>query len=544
MNADGFMRVGEIVLVDMPWSDSPGGRQGLVVVISCHSHNPSAIQVAMISNGDDDVTPGEYCLAFGRDDLESETPQISGLIHVDRVIHIPDFSLIKTRAAVLKRQKIDLILRMWIKFVTDTHYQSVHLPVNQSGFEPGKTPVQYAGRVYDAREMQALVDSSLDFWLTAGKAADKFESEFSKLCGVKHSSLVNSGSSANLVAMSALTSPKLKDRRLNPGDEVVTVAAGFPTTVNPIFQNGLIPVFVDIEIPSYNIDVNQLAPALSSKTKAVMLAHTLGNPFNLHYVTEFCNRHNLWLIEDCCDALGSNYDGKPVGTYGDLATYSFYPAHHITMGEGGCVTTNSSALDHLVKSFRDWGRDCICLPGQDNRCGKRFSYQFGQLPYGYDHKFVYSHIGYNLKVTDMQAAVGLAQLDKLESFIHARKLNFKSLKSRLCHLEEYFIFPEATRGADPSWFGFPVCIRETAPFSRTDLICELDSKKIATRLLFGGNLTKQPAYENKKYRVVGDLKNTDIVMTNVFWIGVFPGLRPDMIDHMVNTIDKFCKRQH
>ena len=403
-------------------------------------------------------------------------------------------------------------------------------------FVPGSTPVPVAGRVFDENELETLTEAALDFWLTAGRFADQFEREFARFMGVRAAVLVNSGSSANLVALSALTSPKLQERRLLPGDEIITVAAGFPTTVNPILQCGLVPVFVDIQVPTYNVEPGELEAALSPRTRGIMLAHTLGNPFDLDAVLAFAQRHSLWLIEDCCDAVGASYGERNVGTFGDLATTSFYPAHHITMGEGGCVLTEKPLLQTLVESFRDWGRDCWCDPGKANTCGKRFENQLGDLPYGYDHKYTYSHIGYNLKLTDLQAAVGVAQLKKLPSFIEARKRNFQTLKSGLLDLESYFVFPQATPKSDPSWFGFPLLVRSDAPFTRSELVRFLEERKIATRLLFGGNLVRQPAYKNAHYRAVGRLPNSDLVMNQLLWIGVYPGLSRPMLDYMVETI--------
>ncbi len=353
--------------------------------------------------------------------------------------------------------------------------------------------------------------------------------------------MVNSGSSANLVALSCLTSPSLGERHLKKGDEVITVAAGFPTTVNPIIQNGLVPVFVDVTIPTYDVDVTQLEEALSKRTRVVMLAHTLGNPFNLAAVSEFAHKHHLWLVEDCCDALGATYNGRPVGTFGDLATVSFYPAHHITTGEGGCVLTQSPRLKKLADFFRDWGRDCWCDPGKDNTCGKRFEWQLGGLPCGYDHKYTYSHIGYNLKATDMQAAVGLAQLSKLPGFIEARRRNFRTLQSGLADLQEFLILPEATHGANPSWFGFPIAVRPEAPFTRDELVHYLEEHKIGTRLLFAGNLLRQPAYKDIAHRTIGDLPNSDFVMDRVFWIGVYPGLNEQMMNYVVDTFHQFAR---
>jgi len=410
-----------------------------------------------------------------------------------------------------------------------------------SEFAPGRTSLPCAGRVFDDEELVHLVDAALDFWLTTGRYAARFEREFAARCGARHALLVNSGSSANLVALSCLTSPKLGDRRLRPGDEVITVAAGFPTTVNPIIQNQLVPVFVDVHMPTYNIDTTQLEPALSDRTRAVMIAHTLGNPFDLGAVTAFARRHHLWLIEDCCDAVGATYRGQNVGTFGDLATVSFYPAHHLTMGEGGCVLTDRPRLKVLAESFRDWGRDCWCGPGMDNTCGKRFDWQLGDLPHGYDHKYIYSHIGYNLKLTDMQAAVGVAQLAKLDGFIAARRDYFARLRAGLAPLEEFFVLPEPTPGSDPSWFGFPLAVRPDAPFSRRDLVDFLNARKIATRQVFAGNLLRQPAYANIPHRVIGNLPQSDFVMNQAFWVGVYPGLSAALIDYMIESFHDYCR---
>jgi len=407
-------------------------------------------------------------------------------------------------------------------------------------FIPGESPVPVAGRVFDAGDVRSLVDSSLDFWLTTGRFAAQFEREFARWFGIRTATLVNSGSSADLLAVTSLTSPKLGDRRLRPGDEVITVAAGFPTTVNPIIQNGLVPVFVDEQIPTYNIDVTMLDAALSERTRAVVIAHTLGNPFDLAAVTDFVRKHDLWLVEDCCDAVGATYKGQKVGTFGDMATVSFYPAHHITMGEGGCVLAEKPLLKTIVESFRDWGRDCWCEPGKENTCGKRFNWQLGQLPCGYDHKYTYSHIGYNLKMTDMQAAVGVSQLKKLPGFIETRRRNFQLLYEGLRDLEEFFILPEATPHSEPSWFGFPLAVRHDAPFTRNQAIAFLDQRKIATRLLFAGNLLRQPAYQDIKHRVVGSLQNTDFIMNQVFWVGVFPGINREMIHYMLETFHKLA----
>jgi len=407
-------------------------------------------------------------------------------------------------------------------------------------FVPGVSTVPVSGKVIDAADIGAVVESALDGWFTTGRWAKDFERKLARFVGVRSASLVNSGSSANLVALSALTSPKLGERQLKPGDEVITVAAGFPTTVNPIFQNRLVPVFLDVTLPTYEIDVTQLEAAYSPRTRAVMIAHTLGNVFNLDAITAFCKKYNLWLIEDCCDALGSTYKGQKVGTFGDIATVSFYPAHHITMGEGGAVLTDKPALQVLIDSFRDWGRDCWCEPGVDNTCGKRFDWQLGTLPCGYDHKYTYSHVGYNLKATDMQAALGVSQIAKLPHFIERRKENFAYLKAALAPLSEFLQLPVAGEHADPSWFGFPIGIKPGAPFTRDQLTAALEAQKIGTRLLFAGNLLRQPAYEGWEYRVAGPMPNTDYVMNHVFWIGVFPGLTPPMLDHIVQTMTTFA----
>lgn len=416
-------------------------------------------------------------------------------------------------------------------------YHSAAFPARD--FLPGSSAVPVSGKVFDAEDLQYLVDASLDFWLTTGRFAAQFETEFAKLFNVRKAMLVNSGSSANLVALAALTSQRLGARRLKPGDEMITCATGFPTTLNPAVQYGLVPVFVDVEIPTYNIDVTLLEAALSAKTKLIVLAHTLGNPFDLGTVVAFAKRHNLWLIEDCCDAVGARYDGKPVGSFGDFATTSFYPAHHITMGEGGAVLTNRPILKTLAESFRDWGRDCYCEPGKDNTCGKRFEWQLGDLPEGYDHKYTYSHIGYNLKVTDMQAAVGLSQLKKLSGFIEARKANYRVLYDGLKDLEEFIILPEPTPNSDPSWFGFTISVRETAPFTRDELVQKLEASKIATRLLFAGNLIRQPAYRDIEKRVVGDLARADFVMNSSLWIGLYPGIDAARRSYMLDVLHEF-----
>ncbi len=420
---------------------------------------------------------------------------------------------------------------------------------NKSEFKPGDR-ISYASRVFDEKEMQALTDAMLDFWLTTGRFVDEFEKNFAKWIGVKYAHLVNSGSSANLLAFMTLTAPELGDRRIERGDEVITVACGFPTTVAPIIQYGAVPVFVDVTVPQYNIDVDRLEEAYSEKTKAVMIAHTLGNPFDIKTVKNFCDKHNLWLVEDNCDALGSRYtiDGETryTGTWGDIGTSSFYPPHHMTMGEGGAVYTNDPLLNKLILSYRDWGRDCICPSGRDGVCGHRFDKQMGELPFGYDHKYTYSRFGYNLKVTDMQAAVGVEQLKKFPSFVEKRKQNWERLHKGLEHLTDRLILPEAAPGSDPSWFGFMISVKPESGLGRNDITKALEAKNIQTRLLFSGNLIRHPAFDSirntDKYRVVGGLENTDFVMNNSFWIGVYPGMKTEMTDYMIDSItEAVCK---
>lgn len=439
-------------------------------------------------------------------------------------------------------------LKKQILELTKEYYKETH--GQKKEFVPSETFVNYGGRYFNDAEIVNLVDSSLDFWLTAGPWAQKFEKEFAKWLGVRYCSLTNSGSSANLLAFSALTSPQLGDRQIKRGDEVITVACGFPTTVTPCIQYGAVPVFVDVTVPEYNIDVTKLEEALSPKTKAVMLAHSLGNPFDLKAVKEFCDRHNLWLVEDNCDALGSTYEIageiRKTGTIGDLGTSSFYPPHHMTMGEGGAVYTNNPLLHKLVNSFRDWGRDCWCMGGVDNTCGCRFTKQFGQLPVGYDHKYVYSHFGYNLKVTDMQAAIGCAQLEKLDDIVERRRHNFKVLREGLDGTP-WLILPEPQRHSNPSWFGFLISVEPDAPFTRNDLSKYLEAHRIQTRNLFAGNLLKHPAFDQMResgsgYRVVGDLSGTDFIMNNTLWIGVYPGMTDEMLKYMVDIIKKFVSR--
>ena len=417
--------------------------------------------------------------------------------------------------------------------------QYANLALAPQPFQPGQSAVPVSGKVIGAPELELMVEASLDGWLTAGRFNDAFEQRLAKYLGVKHLMTVNSGSSANLVAFSTLTSPKLGDRAIRPGDEVIGVAAGFPTTVNPIIQCGAVPVFVDVELGTYNIAAALIEAAITPRTRAIMLAHTLGNPFNLDVITALCRKHGLWLVEDCCDALGATYGGQRVGSFGDIGTLSFYPAHHITMGEGGAVFTNNTELKKIAESMRDWGRDCYCGPGKDNTCGKRFCQQLGSLPLGYDHKYTYSHLGYNLKITDMQAACALAQLDRLDDFVAARQANFRHLHARLQRCADFLLLPEATPRSEPSWFGFPLTLKPEAGVQRVDLLNYLDQHRIGTRLLFAGNLVRQPYMQGRHYRISGELTQTDVVMHNTFWLGVYPGLGTDQLDFMVDRLEEF-----
>ncbi|OCH18576.1 lipopolysaccharide biosynthesis protein RfbH [Aliivibrio logei] len=423
--------------------------------------------------------------------------------------------------------------------IADLVDQYAELEYAPKEFVAGETVVPPSGKVLGANELKMMVEASLDGWLTTGRFNDAFEKRLGEYLGVPYVLTTTSGSSANLLALTALTSPKLGERQLKPGDEVITVAAGFPTTVNPTIQNGLIPVFVDVDIPTYQIKSEMIEAAVTEKTKAIMVAHTLGNVFDLSEARRVADKYNLWLIEDCCDALGSTYNDQMVGTFGDISTVSFYPAHHITMGEGGAVFTKNKELRKLVESFRDWGRDCYCPPGCDNTCGKRFDQQLGSLPDGYDHKYTYSHLGYNLKITDMQAACGLAQMDRVEDLVQARKDNYAHLKEGLASCEEFIILPEATENSNPSWFGFPITIKEDSGIKRVELLKFMDQFKIGTRLLFAGNLTRQPYFKDVEYRVVGELTNTDLIMNNTFWIGVYPGLTKDHLDFVIEKFEEF-----
>jgi CDP-6-deoxy-D-xylo-4-hexulose-3-dehydrase len=447
-------------------------------------------------------------------------------------------NLMPLDATAHKAKRSPSDIRSDIMRLVEQYCEAVH---HQPPFKPGTSSVPVSGRVFDSSDVKSLIDSGLDFWLTTGRFNEQFEKNLAARVGARYSLTVNSGSSANLVAFSALTSPLLRDRQISPGSEVITAATGFPTTVNPSMLWGMVPVFVDVDIPTYNILPETVEAAITPKTKAIMVAHTLGNPFDADRIAAIAKKNGLFLIEDCCDALGTTVNGRHVGTFGDIGTLSFYPAHQITMGEGGAVFTSNPMLRRAMETLRDWGRDCYCEPGKDNTCNRRFDWQLGDLPYGYDHKYIYSHMGFNLKITDMQAAVGVAQLEHLDGFVHARRRNFDRLKEGLRDLDEYFILPEATPNSEPSWFGFVITLRDGLPFRRDDLVRRLNDKKIGTRLLFGGNLIRQPYMKDRNYRVHGDLLNSDRIMNQTFWIGVYPGLGAEQINYVLETIREFCK---
>jgi CDP-6-deoxy-D-xylo-4-hexulose-3-dehydrase len=550
-------RIGEIVFLNFPFTDLKGSKIRPALIIGESEISEGDYIVAYITTEVDRYSWSEFAVPFSEKDLSKGVLKYKSVIRVDKTILVHKDQFLREKVAFLTKEKLDEVLRTWIKFQIVNYYKTFHK--KEINFTPGKTRINYAGRVYDEKEIINLVDSALDFWLTAGRFDKEFCKKFSQYLGIKHVLTCNSGSSANLLAISALTSYKLGDLRLKPGDEVITVAAGFPTTVAPIIQNNLVPVFVDIELGTYNINPELIEEAISPKTKAIFLAHTLGIPFDLDKVLEIAEKYNLWVIEDNCDALGAEYTLKReyklindkvvsgrhfTGTFGHIGTSSFYPAHHITMGEGGAVYTDDTKFYRILLSFRDWGRDCWCEPGKDNTCGKRFSWKLGNLPEGYDHKYTYSHLGYNLKITDMQAAVGLAQLEKLINFVEIRRKNWQRLYEGLKELEEYFILPCYPENAIPSPFGFVLTIKNKAPFTRKDIIAYLEEKGIQTRMIFAGNILRQPAMvEGRyKYRVVGELKNTDKVMMNSFWLGVYPGLSEKMLDYVVETIKNFVKK--
>lgn len=492
---------------------------------------PNGIQVLLIS--DESLTNENYQI-----EVRSDYIRRNELIDIRNKMSIVINDILEVLGEV-RKVDFEKIIRLDILSKVDVFYNLFHK--NDDPFDPDRSSLSYGGRVYDEREMKSLVDASLDFWLTAGRYNKRFEKEFASFLGVKYALLTNSGSSANLLAFSALTSPKLGERKISPGDEVITVAAGFPTTVAPIIQNGAIPVFIDVDLGTYNILAERIEAAITPKTKAIMIAHTMGNPFDLNTVLSVAEKHQLWVIEDNCDALGAEYNGKLTGTHGHIGTSSFYPPHHMTMGEGGAVYTNDVQLKLILESFRDWGRDCWCPSGCDDTCKKRFGWQLGSLPLGYDHKYTYSHIGYNLRVTEMQAAIGVEQLQKVPSFVEARIKNFKRLLDGLLDLNDYFILPKATLNSNPSWFGFILTIRDSVKFSRNSIVTFLEQNRIQTRMLFAGNLIRQPAFANVNYRVVGDLTNTDKILHDTFLIGVYPGLTDIQIDYMISKIHEFVR---
>jgi CDP-6-deoxy-D-xylo-4-hexulose-3-dehydrase len=530
--------VGDIFVYLVPFTDKAMEKPRPVLVVS----GPNSKGDIMVLAGSSKIhhwnEPGQ--MVIQQDDLRDGRLDDATVFPCSKQLIVSP-KLFVAKIGSIEPEKIENILRMIAAHQTETFYKTVHKPIQHKEFIQGQDHISYAGRVYDEKEMISLVDSALDFWLTAGRYAKQFEEELANFLGLKYCLLTNSGSSANLLAISALTSPKLGERRLKPEDEVITTACGFPTTVSPIIQNNLIPVFIDVDLGTYNIQVDIIEEAVTEKTKAIFIPHTLGNPAELDKIVEIVKKHDLWFIEDNCDAIGSKYKGKYTGTFGHISTCSFYPAHHITMGEGGAVLTNDLLLKKIIASFRDWGRDCYCEPGHDNTCGKRFGWQLGKLPFGYDHKYIYSHIGYNLKITDMQAAIGVEQLKKLPGFIEQRKENFTSLYKFFKQYEKYFVLPKTEKNSEPCWFGFPLLVKEETSFDRNEIVRYLEENKIATRMLFGGNLTKQPAYKNTKYRISGNLKNTDLVMNNLFWIGVYPGITEEKMDYIIMVMNKFLK---
>ncbi len=528
------VNIGEIYIYDIPFTDSDQHKPRPVVVIAPPNSKGDILIIAGSSKIDN--WSKEKVFQVKPQDLEE-----GGLLNDNTVFPIskqllatPKF--LKKKLGQLKKTKIDQLQRLIITGHTQTYHDQ---RFSEKIFIPGKSRVNYAGRVFDEKEIINAVDASLDFWLTEGRFSEEFSEKIAEFLGVEHVLLTNSGSSANLLAFSALTSEKLGDKRLKSGDEVISVAAGFPATVTPIIQHGLIPVFVDVEIPTYNIDIEMMRKAITPKTRCIFIAHTLGNPFNIDAVMQLAKEHDLWVIEDNCDAFGSVYKGKKTGSFAHLSTISFYPAHHITTGEGGAICTNDPRLAQLVRAFRDWGRDCYCAGGENNTCGKRFSQQFGNLPFGFDHKYVYSEIGFNLKMTDIQAAIGAAQIDKLPHFCERRKANFHEWIRIFTKYPDFFILPEATEGADPAWFAFIVTLKESAPFKRDELTAYLNAKLIETRNLFAGNITKQPGFMTKNYRIADHLNNTDYLMNNTFFLGTYPGLTEAMFSYVEGVLDAF-----
>lgn len=528
-------KIGEIILIDFPYSNLKGSKYRPAIIIG-ETDIQNDIIVAFVTSETENYVWSEYAVKFNQTHLQTGTIKQESIIRCDKIITISPQRISFRKVATLKKTIIAEVLRKLTRISINGMMDIIH---EKQEFIPGQSRVNYAGRVFDEKEMINAVDASLDFWLTEGRFSEEFAEKISDFLGIEHVLLTNSGSSANLLAFAALTSEKLGEKRLKPGDEVISVAAGFPATVTPIIQYGLIPVFVDVTIPTYNIDVQMMRKAISSKTRCIFIAHTLGNPFYIDAIMELAKKFDLWVIEDNCDAFGSEYNGQKTGTFGHLSTISFYPAHHITTGEGGAICTNDPMLAQLVRAFRDWGRDCYCAGGENNTCGKRFSQSFGQLPFGYDHKYVYSEIGYNLKMTDIQAAIGAAQMDKLEHFCERRKENFKAWYSIFEKYPNTFSLPKATEGADPSWFAFIVTINENAGFTRDEFTRHLNDNLIETRNLFAGNMTKQPAFVGKNWRVADHLNKTDTIMNDTFFLGTYPGLKPEMFEYAARVIDEF-----
>jgi CDP-6-deoxy-D-xylo-4-hexulose-3-dehydrase len=538
-------KIGEVYIYQVPFVDNPKKSKPRPVLIISDENSQGDILV-LAGTSKEVNWNSEKCLTFVPNDMNDCLLSDETVFPLSKQVLI-SVELLKTKVGILKNTPLKSVLKSLSLMQTTNYYNAIHKPNQIQEFQAGKTRINYAGRVFDEQEMINLVDSALDFWLTYGSYSKQFEKKLAEYLGVRWTFLVNSGSSANLLAFYTLTSPLLKERQVKRGDEVITVAAGFPTTVAPIVQYGAVPVFIDMELTHFNLDVNELEKALTPKTKAVMIAHTLGNPFNLRAVKEFCDKHNLWLIEDNCDALGSTYEGKPTGTWGDIGTSSFYPPHHMTMGEGGATYTDNPLLKKIMLSMRDWGRDCWCESGIDNTCGCRFSQSFGTLPKGYDHKYVYSHFGFNLKVSDMQAAIGVAQLEKFPSFVEKRKENFMKLYEGLRGVDK-LILNSATPNSDPSWFGFMITLKDDVEFSRNELVEYLENANIQTRNLFAGNMIRHPMFESMldgtDYRVVGNLPNTDKIMNDSFWIGLYPGMGDEAIGYMVAKIEQFVKEQN
>ncbi len=527
--------IGDIVLLDFPYTNLKGSKVRPALVIG-KSETHGDIIAAYVTSEVENYSWSDFAVSFNQSHLQSGTVRQESVIRCDKIITVSTDRITRYGVAALKKTKIIEVLRKLADLQVRGYFDSIH---KANKFIPGKSRVNYAGRVFDEKEISHAVEASLDFWLTEGRFSEEFAGKIAGFLGMEHVLLTNSGSSANLLAFSALTSGKLGAKRLKPGDEVISVAAGFPATVTPILQYGLVPVFVDVQLPTYNIDIEMMKKAISPKTRCIFIAHTLGNPFDLDAVMKLSGEHDLWVIEDNCDAFGSLYKGRNTGTFGHLSTISFYPAHHITTGEGGAICTNDPQLAQIVRAFRDWGRDCYCAGGENNTCGKRFTQQFGQLPRGFDHKYVYSEIGYNLKMTDIQAAIGSAQMDKLPAFCERRKANFQEWKRIFTKYPGYFILPEASSGSDPAWFAFIVTMKEGSPFTRDEITRYLNDHLIETRNLFAGNMTKQPGFINREWRIADHLNNTDYIMNNTFFLGTYPGLTKEMFSYSEQVLDAF-----